>query len=77
MHQTLQLNKFEGINFKYDNGFSQFQSKNIQIKQIFVINVFLFLHATSHIEKFKGANFENGHSFFQIPAKNTQIRHFL
>ena len=32
LHQALQLNKFEGVNFKYDNSFLEFQPKNIQIK---------------------------------------------
>ena len=31
LHQTLQLNKFEGVNGKYDNGFFEFQPENIQI----------------------------------------------
>ena len=32
LHQTLHLDKFEGVDFKYDNGFFEFQPKNIQIK---------------------------------------------
>ena len=32
LDQTVQLNKFEGIDFKYDNGFFEFQPENIQIK---------------------------------------------
>ena len=32
LHQTLQLYKLEGVNFKYDTNFFEFQSKNIQIK---------------------------------------------
>ena len=32
LQQTLQLNKFEGVNFKYNNGFSEFQPENIEIK---------------------------------------------
>ena len=32
LHQTLQLDKFEGVDFKYGNGFFKFQSENTQIK---------------------------------------------
>ena len=47
LHQTLRLNKFECVNFKYDNGFFQFQSE----KSIFCrkSQYFLFLLETSHI----------------------------
>ena len=78
-HQNLRLNKLVGVHFKYDNGFFEFQSKNIQIKHFFVVNltILLFLHETSHIEKFEGTDFDNGNSFFQIPAKNTLMRNFL
>ena len=30
LQQTLQLNKFEGADFKYDNGFFEFRHENIQ-----------------------------------------------
>ena len=78
MHQTLQLIKLEGINFKYDNGFHEFQSKNIQIKHFCrKCKYFSFLHEISDIEKFEGSDFKNGNSFFQILSKNTQVRSFL
>ena len=45
LHQTLQLNKFEGVNGKYDNGFFEFQPENIQIKHFCCkCKYFLFLH---------------------------------
>ena len=70
MHQTLQLEKFEGVDFKYGNGFFELQSENIQIKQFcHKCKYFSFLHGSLHIEKFKSTDFENGNSFFQIPAK--------
>ena len=31
-HQTLQLDKFKGVDSKYNNGFSEFQPENTQIK---------------------------------------------
>ena len=79
MHQTLQFNKFEGVDFKYGNGFFEFQPKNIEIKHFFAVNVsfFKFLHETSYIEKFEGTNFKNGNSLYPISAKNTQIRDSL
>ena len=33
LHQTLHLEKFESVDFKYDNGFFKLMSKNTQIKQ--------------------------------------------
>ena len=78
LHQTLQLIKLEGINFKYDNDFHEFQSENIQIKHFCrKCKYFSFLHEISDIEKFEGTDIENGNSFFQILSKNTQVRSFL
>ena len=44
LHQTLHLNKFEGVDFKYDNGFFEFQPKNAQIKHFLSWMYFSFLH---------------------------------
>ena len=32
LQQTLHLNKFESVDFKYDNGFFEFQPENTQMK---------------------------------------------
>ena len=78
MQQTLQLIKFEGVNFKYDNGFFEFQPGNIQIN-IFCCECkyLLFLHETSHIEKFEGTDFENGNGLFFKFSQKYSHRNFL
>ena len=65
------LDKFEGDDFKYENGFFEFQSENTQVKHFFSLDdkYFLLLHKTSLTEKVEGVDFENGNIFFQIPAK--------
>ena len=70
MHHTLQLDKFEGVDFKYENGFFEFQSENIQ-KNSFCpkCEYFLFLHEYSHIEKFRGTDFKNGNVFLSDSSK--------
>ena len=73
LHQTLLLNKFEGVNFKYDNDFFEIKPENIQIKHFLVINISNFYFCM----KLESTDFENGNNFFQIPAKNTQIRNFF
>ena len=65
LHQTLLLNKFEGVNFKYDNGFFEIKPENIQIKHFLVINISNFYFCM----KLESTDFENGNNFFQIPAK--------
>ena len=35
-YQTLQLDKFEGFDFKYDNGFFEFQPENTQLKNFLI-----------------------------------------
>ena len=32
MEQNLKLRKFKGIDFKYENGFLEYQPKNTQVK---------------------------------------------
>ena len=67
----LVFDKFEGADFKYDNSFLKFQSKNTQIRHFWSqIQVFLFLFA-----KFSNqTNLRVPKKAFLI--KNTQIRHF-
>ena len=57
----MQLNKFAGVDFKYDNGSFEFQPENTQNVTDYVFYskcIFLFLHETSHIQKFEGTDFE-------------------
>ena len=34
LHQTLHLDKLEGVEFKYDNGFFEFQPESAEIKHL-------------------------------------------
>ena len=77
--KMLQLDKFEGADFKYDNIVCKFQPKNSQIQ------AFLFFREILQIEKFEDADFKYDNSFFLILAqKNANkvfgqkypIRHF-
>ena len=42
-HKILQLDKFEGVNFKYDNIISKFYPKNNQTGHFFVSNLKSFI----------------------------------
>ena len=63
-HKTLHYNKFEGADFKYDNSFFKWQSKNNQIRHILVQILFIFSlqRKTLHLGKFEG-NFKYDNSF--------------
>ena len=75
--QTLQLNKLEIVNFKFDNGTFEIQPENIQIKH-FVVNVsFCFCMKLRIMKNLRVLISKVAIIFFQIPAKNTQIRNFL
>ena len=77
LQQALHLDKFEGVECKYDKEFLEFQRGNTQIKHFCPkYKYFSFLHKTSHIEKFEGTDIENYYSFFQISAKNIRQLNF-
>ena len=64
--KILQLDKFEGVNFKYDNSFLKLLQKNNQIRQFwFHIWALLFSCITLKSDKFEGADF-----FFKVLAKH-------
>ena len=70
------LDKFEGVDFKYDISFFKFQSKILK-KGFFGPNlIYLFLHKTFHFDKFEGTDFKYGYSFSNVQPKVIQIRHF-
>ena len=71
----LQLEKFEGADFKYDNSIFKilaqkypnktFSVKNIQIRHFWSQTLaFLLLHEHFQINKFEGADFKYDNSFF-------------
>ena len=62
----MQLDKFEGADFKYNNIISKFQPKNTQIWHFWSqIYGFLMLHQTLKPDKFKDVDFKYD-IFFQI-----------
>ena len=47
MHEALQLGRFEGVDFKYENSFFKFHIKNVQIRYFWSpIQGLLVLHQT-------------------------------
>ena len=77
MHQTLQLDKFEGVAFKYDYNIFKFQPKNFQIRNFrSQILGFLVLNQTLQLIEFKDSDFKYDNIIFKLQPKNSQIRHF-
>ena len=75
--EVLQLDKFEGADFKYDNSFSKFNPKNTQIRYFrYQISAFSFFHEMLQLDKFEGADFKYDNSSLKFEPKNTQMRHF-
>ena len=71
MHHTLHLDKFGGVDFKYDHGFFEFQPENTPI-----LEGFYFCMKNSHIEKLEGTDFENGNIFFKFQPKISKYEIF-
>ena len=74
MHENLLLGKLEGVDFKYDNTFFEFQSKNTQIRHFWSqIEGFSLWHEILQSGKFEDADFKYENSIFKIQSKYTQI----
>ena len=77
LHETLHLDKFEGVDFKYDSRLFKSQSKVTQIRQFWFQILILFIYyETLRIDKFEGANFKYDNNFLKIWLKSTQKRQF-
>ena len=76
-HKILQLDKFEGADFKYNNISFKFQSK-IPKLAIFCLKFkyFCFCTKTLQQDKFKDADFRYSNIVFKFRPKKTRIRHF-
>ena len=62
-HETLQLDRFEGADFKYDNIFVKFYPKNTKIRLLCSrIKVILFSRELFEFKKFEGADFKYDNS---------------
>ena len=76
--KSLQLEKFEGADFKYDNGFLKFKVKNTQIRPFWcLIKKFLFFRKILRIDKFDGADLKFDNSFFKILAQKNLNKRLL
>ena len=77
-HDILQLEKFEGADFKYDNSFIKFQPKNTQIRHFWSqMQPFLFFSENLQIGKFEGADFKSDNSVFKMYAQKYPNNAFL
>ena len=75
--QNLQIYKFEGADFKYDNSFLKFQPKSTQIRHFgSQIQTFSFFHKILQLGKFKCGDFKYDKIVFKFQSKNIQMRHF-
>ena len=78
LHKILQLDKFEGADFKYGNSFLNFQPKNIQNHTFLVSNLDIFVFSRNLPSgEYEGADFKYDNNFFQIPAQKHQNKAFL
>ena len=69
-HEILQLDKFEGADFKYDNSFLKFQPENNQIRHFCSqVLAFSISHDIFQLDKFKGADFKYDNSCFKFQPK--------
>ena len=86
--KILQLDKFEGADFKYDNSIFKilaqkypnkaFLVKNTQIRHFWSqIQVFLFFRKILQLDKFEGADFKYDNSIFKILAQKYPNKAFL
>ena len=79
LNKNLQLDKFEGVDFKYDNSFLKFQPKNNKIRHFWSQNqAFSLFQDILQLDKFKGADFKYDNSFFKkILAQKHSNKVFL
>ena len=69
----MQLDKFEGADFEYDNIIFNYQPANTHIRNFWSqIWGFLYLHQTSQQNKFEDAVFKYGNIILKFQPQNTQ-----
>ena len=87
VHKILQLGKFKGSDFKYENSFFKYIAQKYSNQAFLVKNTkkwhfwsqfqaFLFLHKVWQLDRGAGADFKYDNSFPKLYPKNTQIKHF-
>ena len=78
-YKSLQIDKYEGADFKYDNSFITVLAKNQSNKGFLVKNTQIqafFIHKTLQLDKVESIDFKYDNSFLIFQPKNTQTRHF-
>ena len=76
-HESLQLDKSKGADFKYDNMVLKFHLKNTQVRYFWSqIQFFLFFQEIVQLGKFKRTYFKYGNSFSKILAQKYQNEAF-
>ena len=77
-HKILQLDKFEGADFKYDDYMFKSEHQNTQICHFWSqIKGFLFFAPNFPIKvKLEGTDFKYDNNMFKFEPQNTQICHF-
>ena len=74
---NLQLEKFEGAGFKYDNNFFQIAFQKYPYKAFLVRKLRIFIFApTLQQDKFQDTDSKHYNNIFKFQPKNTQFRHF-
>ena len=76
LHETFHSEKFESVDFKYDNSFSKVHPKIPKSDNFDRKVEFFCFPQILHVDKFEGAGFKYDNSFFKFQSKNTYIRHF-
>ena len=83
LHKMLQLDKFEGIDFKYHNSFLKFQRKNTQVRYFWCQNQAFLFPKILQLHKLEDADFKYGNIVFKLQPKDSQsgifctkFRHF-
>ena len=77
-HEILQIDQFEGADFKYKNIIFKFQPKDTRtgIFGLKFKDFYFWTKLCNKTKKFKDADFKYENIFFKLQSKNTQIRHF-
>ena len=80
--KILQIDKFKGADFKYDNSFLKILAQNYPRKTFLVPNLAIFIisrnfaHKILQLDQYEGADFKFNDKFLKFWLKNTQIRYF-
>ena len=73
----MQLDKFEGADFKCDNIVFKFQAKNTQIRHFWSqILEFSLVQEILKLDKSEEVNFKYDNIVFEFQHKNALLRHF-